>query len=352
MLGLPNSVSYRILSMTHNYRHLVASLRLGGVLPRHVAGKALHAVGALDAALRRRRRRPAHLVGAARLPAAATGQDAQPEAGEAAAAGLRVRPPELVEVLVEGGYREAGPEVVGVSLHRAEAGAGAVLGVGAPEVLGEPVEGGQAGRQLQLVPPVLAERHGLLLAGVAAEHEVGVAPRGLGRVHLEGVVLDPLGVRRPALPVPLGQSPQQSRTKAGIWRLLQPRHSLLLLLGFLGVLDDSVPVERGPEVDLEDGGELVRVDEVDDGDGAAQEDAENPGHQHQPEAPPEGEDQHGLLHPDEERHWGQQLRVEEVAEEQDEAGQADQVGAVPRDNDQQQVRQQPQREGHPANSSG
>jgi len=67
-------------------------------------------------------------------------------------------------MVVEGGHRQGGAQVVlgGVGVGRAEAGALAVLAVHPPQVLGEPVESGAG--QLQVIPAVLTEGDGLLFA--------------------------------------------------------------------------------------------------------------------------------------------------------------------------------------------
>ena len=82
----------------------------------------------------------------------------------------------------------------------------------------------------------------------------------------------------PPVPVPLAEPPEQPPEPDGE-RLLQPRgrrrhRRLLLLLGLVRVLDDGVAVEGGAVVHLKDGAELVRVDQVDDGDGDADQQAD------------------------------------------------------------------------------
>ena len=93
-----------------------------------------------------------------------------------------------------------------------------------------------------------------------------------------------------------------------------------------------MPVEGCAEVDLQDGGELVRVDQVDDGHRPAHQDTEASGNEDKPEAPTEGELDGGLLEADDERSGGEEAVVDEVAEEQGEPGEGHQVGAVSRDN--------------------
>ena len=61
------------------------------------------------------------------------------------------------------------------------------------------------------------------------------------------------------------------------------------------VLYDGVSVEGCSIVHLEDGGELVGVHQVDDGDGEAHQAAAGPGDQHQPEAPSQLKVQHNLV---------------------------------------------------------
>ena len=83
---------------------------------------------------------------------------------------------------------------------------------------------------------------------------------------------------RSPVPVPLAEPPEQPAEAHG-QRLLQPgggrgHGRLLLLLGLVGVLDDGVAVEGGAVVHLQDGAELVRVDQVDDGDGHADQEAD------------------------------------------------------------------------------
>merc|ERR1719507_471191 len=302
------------------------TLAAARVLPAagHRARQALRRVGPLH-------RAPPQLPRLHILSAAAAVEYAKAHAGEAAAARLAVRPLELVEVVVEGDG-VGGPQVVHAGLRRgAEAGAGGVLGVGAPQVLRELAKAGDAG-QLQLVPAVrVPEAHRLLLPGVGPEHEVWVAPRRLGRLHLVGVVVHAaVRVGGAPLPVPLRQPAEEARAQTRARRLLQLRHYLLLLLGLRGVLDDGVPVEGSAEVHLQDCGELVGVDEVDDGDGTAHEDAEAACPQHQPEAPAESEGDGGLLQADDEGPARQQSVVDRVAEEQGEAGEGHEVGAVPR----------------------
>ena len=175
-----------------------------------------------------------------------------------------------------------------------------------------------------------------------------VAPGGFRRLQLKGVVVEALWVGGSTLAVPLGQPPEQPCPQAGARRLLQPRNSLLLLLGLLGVLDDGVTIERGPEVDLKDSRELVGIDQVDDGDGPAEKNAERPSDHHEVEAPTVGEGEDGLLHPDEERSGRDELRVDEVGEEEEDPSEEDEVGPVAWDHDQQQVRQQPQCKRHPS----
>merc|ERR1739844_875012 len=138
----------------------------------------------------------------------------------------------------------------------------------------------------------------------------------------------------PALSVSLGQSSQQAGSQSSTGRFLKLRKILLLLLRLLRVLNDGVPVEGSAKVDLKDGGELVRVDEVNDGDSSAHEDTETAGHQDQPEAPAEVEHEDGLLQSDEQGPSGQQFEVDEVAEKQREPCEGDQVRSVSRDNDQ------------------
>ena len=156
-----------------------------GILPA-LAGKTLAAVRPLDGSVRGAALRAA----AARLPAAAAGEDVEADAGEARAARLGVRPLELVEVVVEDGDGEGWAEVVlpARHRHRAQAGAGAVLAVSAPQMLRKLSES-DAG-DLQLVPSLMVpERHCLVFLRVRPEHEVGVSPGRLGRLHLEGVVV-------------------------------------------------------------------------------------------------------------------------------------------------------------------
>merc|ERR1719264_1162445 len=125
------------------------------------------------------------------------------------------------------------------------------------------------------------------------EIEVRVAPRRLRGLHLERVV-----VVTPSVPgcrgevrclpggpllVPLGQLPEET-AEPGVGGL--GRGILLLVLGVMRVLDDDVAVERGAVVHLENCGKAVRVDEVNDADGGADEKAERSGDEHAPEAPP------------------------------------------------------------------
>ena len=155
---------------------------------------------------------------------------------------------------MEDGDGERGAEVVlpARHRHRAQAGAGAVLAVSAPQMLRKLAES-DAGN-LQLVPSLMVpERHCLVFLRVRPEHEVGVSPGRLGRLHLEGVVIVSVRMGGSSLPVPLGQSPQQARAQASTRRLLQLGKVLLLLLGLLRVLDDGVPVEGSAKVDLQDG---------------------------------------------------------------------------------------------------
>ena len=60
------------------------------------------------------------------------------------------------------------------------------------------------------------------------------------------------------------------------------------------VLYDGVPVERSAEVYLQDGRELVGVDQVDDGHGRAEGETQAASNEDQPEAPAEVKGQESL----------------------------------------------------------
>ena len=117
------------------------------------------------------------------------------------------------------------------------------------------------------------------------------------------------------VPVPLGEPPEQAAEPDGHGLLEVPRvlgrggrRGLLPLLGLVRVVEDDVTVwrlngelapgakltrtssiytERSSVVQLDHGRPLVRVEEVDDGDGQADHEAEGSGDYDEPEAPAE-----------------------------------------------------------------
>ncbi len=111
-------------------------------------------------------------------------------------------------------------------------------------------------------------------------------------------------------------------------------------------------VERGAVVHLQDGGELVRVDEVDDGDGGSHHKAKEAGHQDQPEAPSELEGEDDVLHVDDERTGGQEVPVHQVGEDHHGPGCRHHVGAVAGHDHQKEVHAQPHDEGGPQVDGG
>merc|ERR1719233_618043 len=91
----------------------------------------------------------------------------------------------------------------------------------------------------------------------------------------------------------------------------------------------------------------MRIHQIDDRDCPTHENTETASNHHQPEAPPEGESEDGLLQPDEKRSRWEQLEVEKVAEEQSEACQGDHVSPVPRNHDEQEIGENPESKCHP-----
>ena len=193
----------------------------------------------------------------------------------------------------------------------------------------------------------------LLLPRVRTEHQVRVAPGGLGCLHLVGIVVHTsVGVGRPALAVPLREPAQQPGAKTSPSWLLQLGHDLLLLLRLLRVLDDGVPVKGRAEVHLQDGGELVRVDQVDDGHSTTHQDTKATSNEHKPEAPAKGKLDGGLFEADYEGPGGQEAVVDQVAEEQGDPGEGHQVGSVPGNHNEEQVGEHPEGKGHPEEDGG
>lgn len=150
----------------------------------------------------------------------------------------------------------------------------ALLRVGPLEGLGLLLEV----RQLRDVEEVLRPRRRVVevdglggLLGVGAHHEALVALGRLGRLHLEGVVVDAGGdswlVLLRGVLAALGEAPQETRSRieAGVEGLLQARDLEAALPRVVRILDDDVAVIGRVEVHLHDGGELVRVDPVHDG---------------------------------------------------------------------------------------
>lgn len=151
-------------------------------------------------------------------------------------------------------------------------------------------------RKFQMIPSsVLLEADSLLLPRVRPEHEMRVPPRRLGSFHLEGVVVATVGAQGGAtFAIAFGESAKEAASESGAWGSLEAGN-VLLLLSFMGILDDGMTVEWGSEVNLEDGGELVGVDEVNDGDGSSHQEAKHPGNKHQPKTPTKVEGQRRLF---------------------------------------------------------
>ena len=106
-------------------------------------------------------------------------------------------------------------------------------------------------------------------------------------------------------------------------------------------------VKWSSKINFQDGREFVRIDEVNDGDSSTHEDTETAGHHDEPEAPAEVEHEDGLLQSDEERSRREKFEVDEVAEEEGEASESDEVCAVSWDNNQHQVGENPKSKSHP-----
>ena len=90
-----------------------------------------------------------------------------------------------------------------------QAGAGTVFAVRSSQMLGKLSI--THSRNLQLVPSLMIpEGHGFVLLGVSPEHEVRVAPGGLGSLQFKSIVVKTIRMIGSSFTISLGQSPQQS----------------------------------------------------------------------------------------------------------------------------------------------
>merc|ERR1711963_48683 len=155
-----------------------------------------------------------------------------------------------------------------------------------------------------------------------------------------------------SLSVTFRKSSQESRSQTSTWWFLKFRQVLFLLLGFLRILNDSMSVKRSSKVNFQDGRELVRIDEVNDGDSSTHEDTENSSDHDKPIAPAKVEHQDRLFESDQKRSSWKKFEVDEIAEKKCESCQRDKVGSVSWHHNQHQVGQHPKSKGHPKEDGG